>query len=254
MTIVCPKCSSRLQVNEKKAPTRPFTVRCPKCKTSVEAASPTASVEQSAVGVGGSPSTGNTRFEQATPAPLFEFDQKKDVAEKSATETLAELLSGLLNQPRTMTQKSPNARPSWDPRKALVCVTEDIRDSMARGLAETGYQVFVAQDTTQAVERMREQQLEVVLLDSRFDAVEQGSVFVTREVNILRPSQRRRLFFVLISPSLRTMDAHTAFLNNANAIINVNDVQDLPRLLENQLRSFNELYKDLNNVTGVPAL
>jgi hypothetical protein len=42
---------------------------------------------------------------------------------------------------------------------------------------------------------MRENQLDVVLLDQRFDPVEQGTVFVTREVNVLRPAQRRRLFF-----------------------------------------------------------
>ncbi|MDQ2936913.1 MAG: hypothetical protein M3R67_05330, partial [Acidobacteriota bacterium] len=121
-------------------------------------------------------------------------------------------------------------------------------------LAENRYQVFVAQDTRQAVERMRENQLDVVILDSRFDPVEQGSVFVSREVSILRPAQRRRLFFVLLSPTLRTLDAHTAFLNNANAIINVNEIQELPKLLENLLRAYNELYKDFNSVIGVSAL
>jgi hypothetical protein len=66
--------------------------------------------------------------------------------------------------------------------------------------------------------------------------------------------QRRRLFFVLLSPSLRTMDAHAAFLNNVNAVINVNEIEDLPRLLEHRVREYNELYKEFNNAMGVPAL
>src|SRR6185436_15149514 len=111
-------------------------------------------------------------------------------------------------------------------------------------LAENGYQVFVAEDTRQATERMRENQLDVVVIDPRFDATEQGAVFVTREVNILRPAQRRRLFLVLLSPSLRTMDAHAAFINNVNAIVNVNDVAELPGLIDHRLRDFNELYKE----------
>ena len=312
MTIICPKCSSRLQVDETKTPSRPFKIRCPKCKTSVTSGSATPEVKQSSSAAGEAPPSGKTgvnsglsssavepsssvniespasgktvvnsgssssaveesssaagessasnnaspRFEHPTLAPLYEFEQKNTevVAQTSATEKLAELLSSLLSQSTTPGQKAQNARPSWDPRKALVCVPEDNRESVARGLAENRYQVFVAQDTRQAVERMRENQLDVVILDSRFDPVEQGSVFVSREVSILRPAQRRRLFFVLLSPSLRTLDAHTAFLNNANAIINNTEIQELPELLESQLRAYNTLYKDFNSVIGVTAL
>lgn len=285
MTIVCPKCSSRLQVDETKTLLRPFKIRCPKCKNSVSSDSASSVVEQGSsaaektpvpnkakvdsaspspvAGEGSSApeespasSNGSPRFEQPTPAPLFEFEQKNHevIAQASATEKLAELLSNLLSQSTTPGQKAQNGRPSWDPRKALVCVPEDNRESIARGLAENRYQVFVAQDTRQAVERMRENQLDVVILDSRFDPVEQGSVFVSREVSILRPAQRRRLFFVLVSPSLRTLDAHTAFLNNANAIINISEIQELPKLLETRVRAYNELYKDFNSAIGVTAL
>jgi len=165
-----------------------------------------------------------------------------------------ELLSGLLNQSGSTRLNPPNARPGWNPRKALVCIPEDNRKNVARALAETGYQVFVADDTSQAVDRMRENQLDVVLLDERFDPVEQGTVFVTREVNVLRPAQRRRMFFVLLSTSLRTMDAHAAFLNNVNAVINVNEVAELPALIEHRVREFNELYKDFNQAMKVPSL
>jgi len=206
--------------------------------------------------MGGSPATEHARFDQPTPAPLFELESKGALpsVEASATERLAELLSGLVNQPAVASRSVSQARPSWDPRKALVCIPEDRRESVARGLAEQGYQVFLAHDTRQAVDRMRENQLDVVLLDPRFDPAEQGSVFITREVNILRPAQRRRMFFVLLSPSLRTMDSHTAFLNNVNAIINVSEIGELPKLIEHGVREYNELYKEFNNVLGVPAL
>jgi hypothetical protein len=101
---------------------------------------------------------------------------------------------------------------------------------------------------------MRENQMDVVLLDPQFDLVEQGAAFVMREVNVLRPAQRRRLFFVLLSPSLRTMDAHSAFLSNVNATVNLQDLDDLPKFLDSGLRAFNELYKDLNGVLKLTAL
>ena len=256
MIIVCQKCTSRLQVDETKVPSRPFTIRCPKCNSNLDCGSASPAVEQSAIAVGGSPATGNPRFEHPKPAPLFELEptSKEPNSGASAAEKLVELLSGLLSQVGATSANSKNVRPSWNPRKALVCIPEDNRHNVARALAESGYQVFVAEDTTQAVDRMRENQLDVVLLDQRFDPVEQGAVFVTREVNILRPAQRRRLFFVLLSTSLRTMDAHAAFLNNVNAIINVNEIGELPELLEHRVSEFNELYKDFNAVLKVPAL
>lgn len=255
MIIVCQKCDSRLQVDEAKVPSRPFVIRCPKCNSSIDSGLPGSTLEQSATNIGGSPSTENPRFEQPNPAPLFEPEQQVRVpAPEASAEKLAELLSGLIGQPATKGRNVPYARPSWDQRKALVCVPEEYRESVARSLAENGYKVFVASDTRQAVDRMREHLLDVVLLDPRFDPTEQGPVFVTREINILRPGQRRRLFFVLLSPSLRTMDSHTAFLNNVNAVINVNEIGDLPNLIEHRMHAYNELYKEFNQVLGVPAL
>ena len=146
------------------------------------------------------------------------------------------------------------ARPSWDKRKALVCTSEPYRDVVSRKLSEIGCQVFVAEDTRQAVETMRANKMDMVLLDPQFDPAEQGSVFVIREINVLRPPQRRRLFFILLTPSLRTMDAHAAFLNNVNAAVNVTDIEDLPRIMEVALREYNELYREFYSAFGLTAL
>lgn len=255
MIIACQKCSSRLQVDETKVPTGAFSIRCPKCNSSVECTTPSPALEQSAVAAGDSPATGNPRFEKPDPAPLFEVEgnSKETKTDASASDMLVELLSKLSGQSLAPAH-NPDDRPAWNPRKALVCAAEENREDLARSLTLNGYKVFVARDTRQAIERMRENQLDVVILDSRFDPVEQGTVFVTREISILRPAQRRRVFFVLLSPSLRTMDPHAAFLNNVNAIININELSELPRLVDHRLREYNDLYKDFNHVNGVGAL
>jgi len=256
MIIACQKCSSRLQVDETKMPTGAFSIRCPKCNNTVEVTPPSPALEQSAMAAGESPSTGNPRFEKPDPAPLFEIEgsSQEPKTAASASEMLVELLSKLAGQTLAPAHDPEGVRPAWNPRKALVCAPEEDREEIARSLTLNGYKVFVARDSRQAIERMRENQLDVVILDSRFDPVEQGTVFVTREISILRPAQRRRVFFVLLSPSLRTMDPHAAFLNNVNAIINVNELGELPRLVDHQLREYNDLYKDFNHANGVAAL
>lgn len=206
--------------------------------------------------IGQSPSTEPPRFKRPGPAPLFELEDSKPTSPASppVVDGISNLLLNLLNQNESGGKVDLQARPSWNPRKALICTAHQHRESIARQLAQNGYQVFVAQNTGQAIDRMRENPVDVVIVDHEFDSSEQGASFVTREVNILRPPQRRRIFFVLLSPVLRTMDAHAAFLHNANAIVNLRDVDELHGILEHALREFNELYKDLNLALSLSAL
>lgn len=254
MIIVCQKCSTRLQIDEEKSPQRPFNVRCPKCNNTVSCGPANPATEQSALAVGGSPATEHPRFEPSTArayAPPATVSPTNGTA--SNDETLR-MLVDLLSKGSSNNTENPMARPSWDKRKALVCTSDPYREPVARKLSDSGYQVFVAEDTRQAVETMRANKMDVVLLEPQFDPAEQGSVFVIREINVLRPPQRRRLFFVLLSPSMRTMDAHAAFLSNVNAVVNITELEELPRILEVALREFNELYRDFYAASGLTSL
>jgi len=255
MIIVCQKCTTRLQVDDQKSPQRPFNVRCPKCSNMVSSGPASPATEHSALALGGSPATEHPRFEQAT-ARAYEPPSTANatVNQAAANDDSIRMLFDLLAKGNGQNTENPNARPAWDKRKALVCTSESYRDVVARKLTDCGFQVFVAEDTRQAVETMRANKMDAVVLEPQFDPAEQGSVFVIREINVLRPPQRRRLFFVLLSPSLRTMDAHAAFLNNVNTVVNITDLEELPRVMELALREFNELYRDFYTASGLTAL
>ena len=251
MIIVCQKCSTRLQIDEEKSPQRPFNVRCPKCNNTVSSGPASPATEQSALAVGGSPATDHPRFE---PSTARQYESATPSQTNGSSEDAVRVLIDLLSKGAPAGDQNPTERPSWSKRKALVCTSEAYREVVARKLTESGFQVYVADDTRQAVETMRASKMDVVLLEPQFDPAEQGSVFVIREINVLRPPQRRRLFFVLLSPSLRTMDAHAAFLNNVNAIVNLNDLEELPRIMEIGLREFNELYREFYSAFSLTAL
>ena len=112
----------------------------------------------------------------------------------------------------------------------------------------------MAENTEEALGRMREDRIDVLILESNFDPVEQGFAFVTREVKLMRPSERRRLFLIYLTPSARTMDLHAAFLHNANLVVNPADVEGLPEALEVSMRHYNELYRDFNRALDVSAI
>jgi CheY-like chemotaxis protein len=251
MIVVCPKCSSQIQASGPNSE-RPSSVRCPKCNTTLKPVTVSAASDKSALAVGQSPSTEQHRFKPRVPAPLFDLEKTGPSEAPSPAVAVDEMSQRIANL--LMRHGSDSTVAARSPRKALVCTAELHREAIARQLTNNGYQVFVAQDTGQAVNRMHENQLEVVLLDSEFDSAEQGAAFVIREVNVLRPAQRRRLFFVLLSPLHRTMDAHSAFLHNVNAVVNSKDVDDLFGILEHALREYNELYRDFYQALNVAAL
>ena len=256
MIIVCQKCATRLQVDEEKSPARPFNVRCPKCNATVSSGVASPASEHGALAVGGSPSTEHPRFEQNTARayePVAKVNQNGENG-AATTDDPVRMLMDLLSKSANHAPEPPGARPSWDQRKALVCTGEAYRNAVAGRLTQSGYQVFVAEDTRQAIETMRANKMDVVLLEPQFDPAEQGSAFVIREINVMRPPQRRRIFFVLISPAMRTMDAHAAFLSNVNLVVNVADVDELQRIMEVALREYNELYRDFNAAFNLTAL
>ncbi|MCA1631066.1 MAG: zinc-ribbon domain-containing protein, partial [Acidobacteria bacterium] len=220
MVITCQQCSSRLQLDDTKVPSRAFTVRCPKCQQIINAQPPSqASSAGGALAIGEMPSSHDSRFARPMPAPAFrpEGSEGGEAASADALRTdrdeIAHLLSTLLSRAMTSAASAASQgtlRRGWEHRRALVCAQDEHRFSVARVLVEGGYEVFVAEDTTQAIERMREDKMDIVLLDPKFDEVEQGAAFIRREVSALRPAARRKLFFVIMSPDVRSGDAHQA--------------------------------------------
>jgi predicted Zn finger-like uncharacterized protein len=264
MIVVCSQCTTRLQLDDAKVPSRPFTVRCPKCQSIIHGQpSANSGGQQSGIGVGESPALDNVRFNPPMAAPAFKPEEaapEADIQAYSAAPSvepndMARLLMELLKNVSPANGKQPTAtRLKWEHRRVLVCTTPARREAIGRSLVDENYQVYIAENTSQAIERMREDKMDVVILEPEFDMVEQGAAFVTSEINALRPAERRRLIFVHLSPTARTLDTHAAFVHNVNLVINVADIEQLPNMLERTIRDFNDLYRDFNAALNIAAI
>lgn len=259
MIIACTHCSMRLQVDDEKVPARSFTLRCPKCQNIVHADPPVEPHHEGALMVGNSPASGHPRFE--SPAPPYQLDQfpdkvgaesEQEQANVDGTELLR-LLSAVLKRGTRSTDRTHDDL-KWEARRVLVCVGDDQREAVARNLAASDCQVYVAENKAQAIERMRDERMDIIILSAGFDPAEQGAAYMTREINALRPAERRRVFLVQLSELGRTLDAHGAFINNVNLIVNVDDVNDMTPALERSLRDFNDLHRSYNEALGVSSI
>lgn len=259
MIVTCPNCTTRLQLDGAKVPARPFSVRCPKCQQIINTQPPAAPAARDALAaVGDVPAS--TRPQQETAAavamPLVAEATAAPAAAAApeAPDEVLRLLASLLRREAAGDGAAPQTGRVWGRRRALVCAGSAFGGDAARALRQGGYEVAVAADATQAVERMREEQLDVLVVDPEFDTRAQGALRIGRELATMRTAERRRLVFVMLSNTARTGDAHAAFLAGANLIVSMKEVSELTRALEKNIRDLNELYRDFNKALGLAEL
>ena len=260
MLVICSNCKARLQLDEGKIPSHAFKVRCPKCQGGIDVKSSVAEVDATApLASEMTPMTElASAFERPPVAAPFKAPRVEATSQEISPEPsseVAKLLSELLrHKDQAIIKTGPAKRPTWDRRKALVCTDPIYREIVASGLADHDYEVFVAENIAEALGRMREDRIDVITLDANFDPAEQGFAFVMRELKLMRPAERRRVFLVYLTSKARTMDLHAAFLHNANLVVNPADIDRLPEALEVSLRHYNELYREVNRVLEVTPI
>jgi ActR/RegA family two-component response regulator len=255
----------RLQLDDAKVPARAFTVRCPKCQNIINAQPPASEAAHGALANGYSPATDHPRVDR-NPAPVFNPDESAENEALASVERQPEIpgtaAKDLLRLLATLVQRGASGgeapleskRLAWERHRVLVCVEPEHRQKVARKLADHEYHVFVAENTSQALERMREERMDIIILDPNFDLIEQGAAHVSNEINAMRPAERRRTFLVHFSSTGRTLDQHAAFVSNVNLLINQADIEQIPRALERSIRDYNDLYRGLNRALNVAAL
>jgi predicted Zn finger-like uncharacterized protein len=257
MIVICPNCTTKLQLEASKVPSRAFSVRCPKCQHIVNAQPPAQTSQRDALAVGGD-LPASTRPQQQQQGGAAAASATPEVGEQQGGEGSGDeagvlrLLASLLK--REVGAGSDSLRHGAERRRALVCAGAANGSEVVRAMMRAGYEVFSPDNSRQAGEALREGNVSVVVVDQEFDVRERGAAFISAELTAMRMPERRRVVFVQVSDGARTGDAHGAFVAGANLVVNTKDAQELPRALERNIRDLNELYRDLNKALGVSPL
>ncbi|HVF44096.1 MAG TPA: zinc-ribbon domain-containing protein [Pyrinomonadaceae bacterium] len=252
MIVICPNCTTKLQLEASKVPSRAFSVRCPKCQHIVNAQPPAQTSQRDALAAGGDlpasarPQQGGGGATPATPTVAEPQAQDGAAPESEVLRLLASLLS--------REGGAVSSRPGVERRRALVCAGAANGGEVVRALSRSGFDVFAPDNAQMANEALREGNVAVVVLDNEFDVRERGHSLICGELAAMRMPERRRVLFVQISDAARTGDAHAAFVVGANLVVNTKDVRELPLTLQRNLRDLNELYRDFNKALGVAEL
>lgn len=253
MIVICPNCTTKLQLEASKVPSRAFSVRCPKCQHIVNAQPPAQTSQRDALAAGSEPPA-STRTQQ--PGGGVAASATTTVAEPQAQDgatpesEVLRLLASLLSREGG----AGSLRHDAERRRALVCAGSTNGGEVARAMVRGGFDVFAPDNVPMAGEALREGNVAVVVLDSEFDLRERGHAFICGELASMRMPERRRVVFVQVSDTARTGDAHAAFVVGANLVVNTKDLRELPLTLQKNMRDLNELYRDFNKALGVSEL
>jgi predicted Zn finger-like uncharacterized protein len=264
MILTCPKCSTRLQLETTKLPTRAFSIKCPKCQNMLSVSPPEMPGSESEVAPAASPAAPRTApLAQAAPAAEDKpslSDSKlpclpADLSAGTAAPELDPLkaLTAMLASALAQTGKPSGNMGESRRRRVLAClsVAEELQ-KVQTFLQGHEYDLIFGETSEQAIEMLQlSNQVDIVLLDANFEEDHQGSTAILRFISSLTPSHRRRLFVALTAPGYKTLDTQTAFANGVNLLINSGELSMLPLALNKGIREFNLLYRSFNEASNL---
>lgn len=239
MIIRCDNCSVSLQLDESKIPSGNFSVRCPRCQNLLR-------VQKDASGKGLS-----TVDQLAASKPAAVAESPEDFAEKEHGIQINSALRSLMTA--LQSDNKIEAEDQEKPRRILLCLGEKCDDA-AKLLAKNGYKVYVAQTPAQANERLRDGKTELLMFSPDFAPEMGGAAVIQQKANAMYSSERRRLFLISLEDEGATMNALDAFIRNLNLIVNKNDLEQLPLILNRALGDYNELYNYYNRAADLAPI
>lgn len=227
MKITCDNCQKKIKIPDDKVPEgKSFSLPCPNCKQKVLVQSPVKS--------------GTPKKKSESPAPKAAGHSPKKSAETGSGDTAVD--NGAPINPFEFLEEGA--------KTAVICEPDLERRARIREIAETmEYHILEAENARDTLKQMRFHDFDLVVLHELFDTRDAEMNHVLKYLSQLNMTARRKMFLVLLSENLRTMDKMQAFNKSVNLIVNLNDMGNFEKILQagisdhdNFYRVFKEIY------------
>ena len=127
---------------------------------------------------------------------------------------------------------------------ALVCESNPaVRKTIIQALDLLEYQITEAENTRDALKRMRYHNYDLFVVNEHFDTDNPESNGILLYLERLSMAVRRFMFVALISSRFRTMDNMLALNKSVNLIINIKNVDDIGKILSRGITDNEYFYR-----------
>ena len=219
----CPKCAQKIVVDDARVPDRAFSVKCPKCQTSVRFPGKGAAPSAPTVPVAAAPSAPEPARTEADPG-------------LSADALRAEMMA----QVRREMSVGDAVRPASG--RALVALADRTQaGAIAVSLTRHGYQVDTV-DNPEEGSRLIEQGVYDAVVTTRA-AAPAGKESLYQRMSRLSHDARRRVFLVLVGDDFKTADGTQAWIAMADLVVHPRDLSNADAVLTKTLEERTRLYQ-----------
>lgn len=226
MEIECNKCNTKLNVPDEKIPKdREIKINCPKCTNKIildlrKKPKEWAYTEDSLA-----------QWEHGRPRPA------KTKQDEPATEDYT-----------YEDYSSEEALDFFDEGAKIALVIlkgDEKRVKIGNALEELGYRCIYAENTRDALGKLRFHSFNLVFLSDGFENQDVSYSPVMNFLNRLPMSSRRKIFVALLGDKFRTMDEMMAFSLSANSVINTKDIDKISSIMKKVISENEKFYKVL---------
>lgn len=206
MNIACDQCQSKFNIPAEKIPAgKTVTLKCPKC---------------------------DNRISVSVPPVGLDPGQREP-----STEALDD--GALYNS-----EDQPFGYTDEDIQTAMICEPDEhIKGRIKPALTQMGYQITEAIDPRMALRNMRYHVYDLIVVNEVFGANDPNSNGILIFMERMGMAVRRNIFVALLSTRFRTMDQMTAFNKSVDLIINLENLNELEKILTRAIKQKEAFYR-----------
>jgi predicted Zn finger-like uncharacterized protein len=206
MNIACDKCQSKFNIPADKIPAgKTVTLKCPKCENRITvSAVPEMLTEE----------PGNASAEELAERVIYDAEER------------------------------PFGYVDEDIQTAMICETdESIKNRIKPVLTQLGYHMTDAMDPRMALKNMRYHVYDLIIINEVFGANDPNANGILIYMDRLGMAVRRNIFVALLSERFRTMDQMMAFNKSVDLIINLENLNELEKILARGIKQKEAFYR-----------
>jgi len=222
MEVTCHACSTKLAIPDEKVPQNAvFKVTCPKCQEKIQVSTKAESAEAASASAVPPPAPSPSVQEAAAPEPSMDQDFSEDMAPAAAAED--DFVE--------------------DQKLALVCFDQPkIQAAVKTALEGLGYTVHVPAKADDAIQRLRQNKYEVVLLHEAYGGSVESNL-VLQTIQPMAMPLRRHMCVGLVGKSFRTLDNMMAFVKSVSFVVAERELPKIKAITRQAVSGNDQFYR-----------
>lgn len=220
MEVTCQACSTKLNIPDEKVPQNAvFKVTCPKCQTKIQVSTKTEGAEASSPAA--TPAEAAPPPSSEPPPPSETTFEEEDLGAMATTED--DFVE--------------------DQKLALICFDQPkVQAGVRTALEGLGYTVHVPSKVEDAIQRLRQNKYELVLLHEAYGGSAESNL-VLQTIQPMAMPLRRHMCVGLVGKSFRTLDNMMAFVKSVSFVVAERELAKIKAITRQATSANDQFYR-----------